>query len=138
MLDGSNERDLTAPAAIGATEMPAASTAIRHTARAEEAVAECDHAYRVATADAEELEAQLVEVSAATTGTPMGVLLAHDRLRGLRLDITQAWARAAALSDELSGARVALVDRQDGADPEQIGHTTLGARLASDSERRAA
>jgi hypothetical protein len=138
MLDGSNERDSATPAAIAATDLPAGSTAIRHTARAEEAVAESDNAYQVALIQAEELEAELVAVTAIPVSTPMGVLLAHDRLRGLRLDITQAWARASALSDELSGARVALVDRQEGADPEQIGHTTLGARLASDSERRAA
>jgi hypothetical protein len=135
MLDASNRRDPTGPAATG---MPAASTVISHTARAEETVAECDDAYRGALIEAEDLEAELVAVTATPVSTPMGVLLVHDRLRGLRLDITRARARASALCDELGGARSALVDRQDGCDLQQIGHTTLGERLASDSQSRAA
>lgn len=138
MLDGSNRGDPIAPAVIVTTEMPAGSAAMRHTARAEEAVAECDNAYQVAVNEAEELEAELVAVTAAPVSTPMAVLLAHDRLRDLRQDITQAWLRASALSGELSGARDALVDRQDGCDLQQIRQTTLGQRLASDTESRAA
>ena len=135
MLDGSNRHDLTAPTA---TQIPPVSTPIRHTARAELSVAECETAYQVALSEAGELEAELVAVTATPVSTPMGVLLAHDRLRGLRLDITQARVRATALLDELGGARAALLDRQEGCDPAQIGHSTLGERLASDSQSRAA
>jgi hypothetical protein len=81
MLDGSNRRDLTGPAVTG---MPAASTVISHTARAEETVAECDEAYRVALIEAGDLEAELVAVTATPVSTPMGVLLAHDRVRRRR------------------------------------------------------